>query len=181
MIRTPFQFQFDPNGFGSPHSGAIISDCKLYRYALWRSWDLTLPMANFILLNPSTADAEHDDPTIVRLATRAKQAKYGALVVTNAYAFRATKPDDLKSFARGGGDPIGPQNERALVTFASQSKAVVLGWGTHVDEVIAERQSAIYALLRAAGVTWHTLGLNADGSPKHPLYVAYSKRTTAGV
>jgi hypothetical protein len=181
MMRTPFQFQFDPNSLGSPHSGAMISDCKLYRYALWRSWDTLLPMANFILLNPSTADHEIDDPTIVRLCARARQAKYGALVVTNAYAYRATKPDDLKRFARSGGDPIGPLNEKVLITFASKSKAVVIGWGTHVNEIVADRQAMILALLRASGIDCYDLGTNSDGTPKHPLYIPYSKVSAAGL
>ena len=181
MIKTPFQFQFDAPTFGTPHCGAIMSDDKLYRYALWRMWDASLPVANFVLLNPSTADDEIDDPTIVRLCRRAKQAKYGAVSVTNAYAYRATKPDVLKRFARDGGNPMGPLNDRAIIAFASTSRAVVLGWGRHIDEVVPDRQATIYALLRAAGVTWHTLGLNSDGTPKHPLYVPYSIVTPQGV
>ena len=182
MIDRAPAFMFDnATTYGGAHSGAIISDDKLYRYALWRQWDASKPGCNFVLLNPSTADADTDDATIIRLSARAKQAGFGSLAVTNAYAFRATSPVTLKTFARKGGDPIGPQNERALFAFARNAKAVLIGWGTHVDEVIPDRQRNLLSFFSAMGVDVYDLGRNNDGTPKHPLYIAYNVRSVIGL
>lgn len=175
-----FAFKFDPSIFGA-HRGASFSDCKRYRYLLWRAWDVKGPMANFIMLNPSTADDENDDPTITRISARAKAAGFGSLMVTNAYAFRATEPVVLKKLARAGGDPIGPLNDAAVMTMATRSAGVVVGWGAHIDQVVPGRQQLLFDLLRGAGVKYHALGWNAAGTPKHPLYVGYDIKSEIGL
>lgn len=67
-------------------SGAEFSDCRTYRYALWRKWDWQ-GFANqvmFIGLNPSTADETEDDPTIRRCIRFAKDRGFGGLMMMNA-------------------------------------------------------------------------------------------------
>lgn len=76
-------------------SNACLSDDGLYRYFLTRVWDVQLPVLAFILLNPSTADDEHDDATVIRCVDYAKQWGYGGIEVYNLYAFRATNPREL--------------------------------------------------------------------------------------
>lgn len=98
---------------------AIISDCGTYRYLLTRATGVTLfesqaRTVNFIMLNPSTADATADDPTIRRCIRFAMAWDYERLVVTNLFAFRATDPGDLR-FAK---DPIGPENDRHIIEAA---------------------------------------------------------------
>ena len=182
MIERVPAFTFEQTTmYGGAHSGAIISDDKLYRYALWRQWDASRPGCNFVLLNPSTADADNDDPTIIRLCARAKTAGFGSLAVTNAYAYRTKSPKELAKFARAGGDPVGPQNERALYAFGRNAKAVLIGWGTHVDEARPDRHKALLAFYSAAGIDVHDLGRNSDGTPKHPLYIAYNQRSAVGL
>ncbi len=82
---------------------AVISDCGRYRYRLTRRWG-DGPLLSFIMLNPSTADAEVDDPTIRRCMGFARRDGYGGIVVGNLYAFRTTKPKAL--FAAD--NPLGP-------------------------------------------------------------------------
>ena len=86
---------------------AVLSECKKYRYMLRRVWDRTKPACLFIGLNPSTADATVDDPTIRRCVGFADSWGYGELVVGNLYAFRATKPKDMFN----QDDPVGPFND----------------------------------------------------------------------
>ena len=74
---------------------AEFSPDKVYRYELWRIWDEALPVCMFIGLNPSTADETVDDPTIRRCINFAKEWGYGQLVMTNLFAFRATKPAEM--------------------------------------------------------------------------------------
>ncbi|WP_244222910.1 DUF1643 domain-containing protein [Cupriavidus lacunae] len=52
-------------------AGAILSDCEQYRYRLWREWGRSSPGLGFIMLNPSTADHQVNDPTITRCLQRA--------------------------------------------------------------------------------------------------------------
>lgn len=76
---------------------ADISACGRYRWLLGRQWsaDETLPWMHFVMLNPSTADAELDDPTITRCVGFAQREGCGGLLVTNLSSYRATKPQEL--------------------------------------------------------------------------------------
>src|SRR5689334_322706 len=87
---------------------AVISDCGRYRYLLRRAWDHTRPRCLLIMLNPSTADAEIDDPTIRSCIRLAKENGYGSFEVVNIFSFRATDPKDLAKAER----PIGPLDEQ---------------------------------------------------------------------
>lgn len=107
---------------------AIISDCGRYRYQLGRTWS-DGPIARFIMLNPSTADATEDDPTIRRCISFAKREGAGAISVVNLFAFRATKPADMMKAT----DPIGPENNDHLREWVGHefgfAKLVIAAWG----------------------------------------------------
>lgn len=148
--------------------GALFSPCRRYRYLLWRVWDERLPTAAFVLLNPSTADEHHNDPTIERCQRRALRMGYGGLRVTNCFAWRATAPAQLLDAT----DPVGPDNDEAILAACAGAAIVVCGWGT--PGRLRQRDAAVRALLRVAGIAPWCFGINADGSPKHPLYVPYA-------
>ena len=118
----------------------------------------------FVMLNPSTADAERDDPTIRRVRGLARGLGYGRVVVANLYALRATDPKALRTHP----DPVGPEGDRHLAALAGEVPDIVCAWGVHAAP---ERARAVAALLGAAGARlWH-LGLTKAGAPRHPLYV----------
>ena len=73
---------------------ALFSGCGQYRYRLTRTWG---PAAHvvFIGLNPSTADAALDDPTIRRCSAFARSWGFDGLIMLNAWAFRSTHPPAL--------------------------------------------------------------------------------------
>jgi hypothetical protein len=75
---------------------AVVSDNQLYLYQLTRIWDTSLPMVMFICLNPSTADHDNDDPTILKCIKYASNCGYGGLMMGNLFAYRATEPLDIK-------------------------------------------------------------------------------------
>ena len=108
-------------------NGAELSDCGLYRYLLTRTWDAQCERVVFIGLNPSTADATEDDPTIRRIIGFARSWGYGGVDMLNLFAFRATDPSDLKAAV----DPVGPKNDRYLAEYTSRSHATVAAWGVH--------------------------------------------------
>lgn len=149
-------------------SGARFSPCERYRYALWRIWDASKPVATFVMLNPSTADEVDNDPTVERCQRRALALGMGGLRVANIFAWRSTDPAALY----GLDDPIGPDNDAAIVQACSDAGVVICAWGTHGK--LLERGDAVARLLMAHGVTPMCLQVNADGTPKHPLYVGYA-------
>lgn len=147
-----------------PSSSAVISDDGTYRYRLTRTWEPDAPELAWIMLNPSTADAEQDDPTIRRCISFAKSWGYGGIVVVNLFAARCTDPAGLCSFI----DPIGPENE-AYLRLETQFRTVVAAWGASVPHYWRHRPRAVLTQLQDRAV--HHLGLTKDGHPRHPLYV----------
>lgn len=148
-------------------SGAIFSPCRQYRYQLWRRWDDSKDMLMFLMLNPSTADENDNDPTVERCQRRAVQMGYGGLRVANLFAIRSPYPEVLYKTE----DPVGPDNDQAIIESAKESGMVICAWGTDGDYL--DRGKKVLELLKTNGIQPYYLQLNQDGSPKHPLYVAY--------
>lgn len=123
-------------------------------------------MLNVIGCNPSTADAQKDDPTTRRCISFARRLGMGQLVLTNICAYRATNPRDMI----GAEDSVGPENDYVLLTEARRAAMVLVAWGA-VDRRIAHRAQAVYDMLADAGISAYCLGVTADGEPRHPLYV----------
>lgn len=157
----------------------VFSPCRSYRYTLWREWsDMDLLASNGLLaalnsdrylmvigLNPSTADETKDDPTIRRCVAFAKRWGYGALCMTNLFAWRDTKPANMMKAA----DPIGPLNDYYLFELAKNAGLILAAWGTKGGH--RGRAEYVKDVFSEAGFTLHALRLNDDGSPEHPLYI----------
>lgn len=107
------------------NAGAEFDPTGTYRYSLWREWEPRRPRTALVMLNPSTADAAHDDPTIRRCIRLARAWDYGALEVVNLFAYRATDPTQLRRAA----DPIGPRNDDYLRRAGRRAADVILAWG----------------------------------------------------
>jgi hypothetical protein len=144
-------------------SGASFSACSRYRYSLSRAWDPHKPTVGFIMLNPSTADAEVLDPTVRRCVGYARAWGYGALEVANIFAWRSTDPKALLRVE----DPVGPENDHYICDLAKRAHLLIAAWGTH--GVIHGRGGEVLRMLIDRDV--HTLGLTKSGYPKHPLYL----------
>jgi hypothetical protein len=133
-----------------------LSPCKKYRYHLSRSWDEEKPFILFIMLNPSTADAENDDQTIRRVINFAKSWGYGGVYVGNLYAFRSTDPKGLKHTD----DPIGPDNMACVQSLVGLTDKVVYAWGNGYKEP---------EWLRNLVDTPYCIDISKNGNiPKHP-------------
>ena len=150
---------------------AGLSPCGRYRYWLRHEWAHgNGQTVCFVMLNPSTADATQDDPTIRRCMAFAQHWGYNACEVRNLFAYRATRPRLLEQVTNPSGDPAGM--DAVLASLAADT--VVLAWGARVPFA---RDTQILALLRAQSPTkpLYCLGLTQAGHPRHPLYV---RRTT---
>lgn len=148
---------------------ANISDCGRYRYGLERRWDRGAYPLPIIMLNPSTADASIDDPTIRRCMTFARRDGFGGIAVANLFSFRATSPEAMKAAP----DPIGPDGIEALdvllSTAASVNVPVLAAWGAH--GTYRDRANEVIVSARDWGARLVCLGTTKDGHPRHPLYV----------
>lgn len=147
---------------------AVISDCGLYRYSLLRIWDEALPLLAVLMLNPSTADGKTDDHTITKLIEFAKRLGFGGFMVVNLFAFRATKPADMRAAA----DPVGPLNDNHIGTALLICSVVLCAWGGNAKG--DPREADVRQLLRICGISTFALRINADGTPAHPLMLPYS-------
>ncbi len=148
----------------SQRSTAFYSPCETYRYGLRRVWAQG-PELMFVMLNPSTATEEKNDPTIERCQRRAVQLGFGGLRIANLFAFRATLPTDL----RKANDPEGPENADVLRDWSGCCAMTIAGWGAH-GALLGQGAKVAPALI---GDVRH-LGLTKEGHPRHPLYVSYA-------
>lgn len=148
---------------------ATISPCGRYRYTLHRKISTPLRWIRpvmFIMLNPSTADASKDDPTIRRCISFAERWGCTSLTVVNLFALRSTDPRALILES----DPVGPENNMHIADQMAkhQHGFVVAAWGTHPAARVRAEE-----IIRKYG-TFQCLGLTKAGHPRHPLYVASS-------
>lgn len=147
-------------------SEAVLSDDGRYRYLLRRVWDWAKPRALFVMLNPSTADAMSDDPTIRSCVRLISALGYGSMEIVNLMAFRATDPANLPPKPS---DALGPNNVRTIAAASTRCDVAVCAWGAHP-----------YATRFAAGAldlitrnkpSAYCFGKTKAGAPKHPLYI----------
>ena len=171
------QDRHDPGGTvrlkvsGDVVSQAEFSACGRYRYTLERRWD-GKPFGSpgvcaWLMMNPSTADEQVDDPTVRRVRDFSRRWGYGAMVVLNAFALRATKPAMLLEAE----DPVGPENDAAITRWATQAEKVIAAWGLPPKQ-LRWRSLDVATLLARAEVKPLALKITQSGQPSHPLYLA---------
>lgn len=146
-------------------ASAELSSCGQYRYWLSRRISMGERTVLFVGLNPSTADASEDDPTIRRCVGFARAWGFDWLLMGNVNAWRSTDPKGLPA------DPltaVGPGNQDALKWMTQKAEIVIAAWGNEPLNSYARQLSLMIAALPHA----RHLGLNKNGTPKHPLYLA---------
>lgn len=152
---------------------AALSPDGLYRYSLVRRWATGGQPAQFIMLNPSTADDTLDDPTIRRCIGFARELGAAGLIVVNLYAYRATKPADLWH----ADDPVGPHADGYLRIVARRAALngapLIAAWGANAKP---ERVAAACQLITGLGAQLAALGVTKAGAPRHPLYLPATAR-----
>ncbi len=163
---TGVEAEWSRTAYTCGHRGGVWLDPRRrYRYLLWRAWGDAGRFALFILLNPSTADQDTDDPTVARCGRRARALGFDGLLVANLFALRSTDPGILREAPA----PIGPRNDAAISLAQQLAARTICGWGAHGCGR-CRSQAVCEQLMRPL----HHLGLTRDGQPRHPLYVPYS-------
>ena len=151
----------------------------LYRYTLSRDWsEVTGDMRSvcFIMLNPSTADGQQEDPTLRKCIGFAKLLGFAKLSVVNLFALRATDPDQLEKQKKAGVNIIGPANDTFIFDSALRSDLIICAWGAYDGVDVETREQRVHEMLTntQANRTLMCLGLTKYGKPRHPLYMPYS-------
>lgn len=144
---------------------AVISDCGRYRYLLRRSWNHDRMRALFVMLNPSTADAEVDDATIRSCIRLCRDWGYGSFEVINLFGLRATDPSELS----GADEPIGQDNDRVAIAAIERCDVTICAWGAH--KMANSRADEMKNIITSRQPRAWCLGKTKAGAPKHPLYI----------
>jgi hypothetical protein len=158
-------FALEIEGNNAETRGARFSPDYQYRYSLWRTWNAAAPALVVIGLNPSTADATVDDPTIRRCIGFAKRERLGGLVMLNLFGLRATDPSVMLRHAA----PIGPDNDRLIMEAVHANRLLgsvfVAAWGVHGAHM--SRDHEMRGMVRGL----KCFGVTQTGYPRHPLYL----------
>jgi hypothetical protein len=147
---------------------AGLSEDGFYRYWLSRTWNDAVNPLPIVMLNPSTADAEVDDPTINKCMKYARRENYGGIYVVNLFAYRATQPSLLATTR----DPVGPENDARLFGTLQAAQGagcqVLCGWGA--NPLAKDRAETFLQMALEADVDLRCLAVTKFGAPQHPLY-----------
>ncbi len=143
-------------------TGAVMSECGQYRYRMTRAWIGDHKICCFVMLNPSTADATEDDPTIRRCIRFAAREGCSVLQVVNLFAWRSTDPKALAKVE----DPIGPENIQYIIDTSRSADVTIAAWGAG-GKRWPDHVRQVNGLLGDA----RCLGKTKEGHPRHPLYV----------
>jgi hypothetical protein len=155
---------------------AMRSKCGLYRYELGGDIGPAEPllaiaravrMILWIMLNPSTADASEDDPTLRTITAFSEIWGYNRLMVGNLYAYRTPFPREMFRAAKAGVDVVGPENNTFLTQMVERVRAsggrVMAAWGGNAKIARVQEVASLVGEM-------HCLRTNSDGSPVHPLF-----------
>ena len=152
---------------------AVFSPCRVWRYELHRHWADGL-CVGFLMFNPSTADETLDDPTIRKCRGFAERWGYGSMVILNLFGIRGSDPKIVSRVS----DPVGPMNDYHIVKALSGCSELIAAWGcgSHMKGWNAGRPLRVIRKIQADcfGLSIRCLGYSQDGSPRHPLMLAYS-------
>ena len=177
---TTSEHHHDPGGrvrIAWPATSVVqcrFSPCGCYRYELSEVWDAAKPLVMWLLMNPSVAGIDYSDPTLRRTGDFARRWGYGGQLVGNVCAYRATDKRRLLAVA----DPVGPENDRAILCMASRAAIVILAYGL-LPKPLRARGDEATAKLHAIGISLHVIRLTKDGTPVHPLYLPGNLRPTS--
>lgn len=166
--------------FDDGSRGATLSDDGRYRYDLWRRW-ADGPLMGWIMLNPSTGDAESDDHTIRKCIGFAQRAGASGIHIVNLFAFRTSKPAELAAADRAGIDVVGPANHHFLAGAAQDvfaTRPLVAAWGAGPSGLYRRMVEQVATVVGLAGPRLQRLEPppHLSIAAPHPARLAYTTR-----
>jgi hypothetical protein len=172
---------------GDETAWAVTSLDDRYRYILGRMWDDYFPRRAvspprplwvYGMLNPSKARGRDvagqivNDATIRKCEGFAKRSGAGGFLVVNLMAYSETYPDELVRAYEAGVDVCGEYNSAALAWALRLALTGynIAAWGKIPPKLRSVAQSGVIQFKSSAP---DCFGINLDGSPRHPLMLAY--------
>ena len=154
---------------------AILSDCRNYRYKLYRDVDMCGDkIIAYFGINPSTADETEDDATVRKWRGFSERNNGKRFIVANVFAFRATDVNELSTVK----DPQGPENIQHVMDVINEADILIPCWGNRskIPKVLHDDLDSFLALLIKSGKPVLCFGKTASGDPKHPLMLGYATK-----
>ena len=169
--------------FDAPPLGSVVcfagnaaafsdDESRMCRYAWASCWNPNLPLWMWVMLNPSKATENRDDPTANRCLSftkRPAKQEAGGLVIVNLFARRAT---DRKKIDLNSDRDVGADNDKwiQLILKSERVSKIIAAWGN--DGHFTGRRRDVLRLLRESGIGIFQLGKSTrHGAPRHPLYL----------
>lgn len=175
VVSIELNGKHDPGGkvrlalAGDIESHAVFSDCERYRVLLSRRWRSETARPGYVLwigMNPSTADAKFDDPTVKKERKYTNRWGYSHYVKCNVMDYRATKP---KMLLEPGVIPCSEENLKAIIEAAKGASLVMLAFGAPHKKLRIYGERVVDELTKL-GIPLYCLAHTKDGLPAHPLY-----------
>ena len=142
-----------------------------HRTILTRQWEGGEGLINWIMLNPSTADEQKDDPTIRKCRGFSKRWGFNRMVVTNLFSFRATHPRDLREVVRCDYARAVGINDGPLIEQAGKANMIVAAWGNN-GYIAGRADDVMFRVLPDA--KFYCIGFTGTGFPTHPCMAPYT-------
>jgi hypothetical protein len=125
----------------------------------------------FFGVNPSTADAVDNDPTVRKWIGFSDRNDARRFIVGNVFALRST---DVRALALHV-DPVGPDSDLHLTSIIREADILVPCWGNRskLPKTIHYRLDDVVRMIFAAGKPVRIWGTTKSGDPLHPLMLSY--------
>lgn len=124
------------------------------------------PVLAIVMMNPSEATEEFDDPTIASVQTLCARLGFGRAIVGNLFAWRSPQVARLAEVV----DPVGPENDAHLAAMAAEADLIAVAWGAATKHPKSHpgRWRQVAAILERAGKPLHCLTHLKGDHPRHP-------------
>lgn len=129
----------------------------------------------FVMINPSTADEKDNDRTIEKCIKIAENNQCTDVYVVNLFPLRTKDVKEvdhyMKNTAASDVRPFADENDRHIEEVLGMLNAeIVVAWGAY-NKIDSTKILAINFFKKHRGYQFKCLGVNKDGSPKHPLFL----------
>ena len=162
----------------------LATSDNLYRYWLKRavpSPEAIGKMGIFLMLNPSRARGNQDDPTQRKCEGFSRRLGFDTYGLINLFAFSTPYQDEL--FLKGYENAVGEDGcqivHQALHAAKHHNWPVIAAWGstsklrTREKEFVGIRAREVARYAEKIDLPLYCLHTTEDGTPRHPLMLGY--------
>jgi len=156
----------------------VLGVCRIWNkiYSFLSVFGVKIPRIKslvFFGINPSTATAEKDDPTIIKIKKISEKNNYRSWIMLNIYPTIESNPDNLP---REINEVVHKKNIKYIKKYIDDDTTIVAAWGDAIDDkehpYLKDCLKEIVNEINGINKRWYSIGeLTKKGNPRHPLYV----------